>query len=136
MDGDHLDSLSDHYDRIGQAIRRSGPGSNDKFWLFAVAGDEWVEDALFQVESGALRWVDADPSLTYEILDLWEREDRAKRWEAMVFEVSGNRFNTDFYYDGDFPANTTNLERRIELMRRRFGNYQVVYPPFPGAPTA
>lgn len=131
MDHEKMDHMSALYSTIGTEMIRAGSGVSTNLWLNATAGEGWVGPALFAIGEGTLTWVDQTTTdLGMSVLDLWNAEDPAKRWDAMEFEVHGSEFKTRLYYEGDLPPDgETGFERRYELIRRRFGNFKVIYPP-------
>ncbi|MEO7384145.1 MAG: hypothetical protein ABIU18_04340 [Novosphingobium sp.] len=126
------------YNAVGNAMLLVAGGNPADLYLYSAAGQGWAETALFRIGSGTLEWIDSmddpfehDKYLFDSIMALWEAEEPAKRWTVMEFEVRGTTFNTQLWYEGELPPNELGFERRDELIRRRFGNLEVIYPPEP-----
>ena len=135
MEQAKMDHMSARYNKVGAEIILAGLSASPDLWLYATAGEGWVGPALFAIGEGELLWVDdLLIDLGMSVLDLWMSEEPAKRWEVMEFELHGTEFKSRFHYPGDLPPDDElGFARRDELIRRRFGNFKVVYPPDPSS---
>ena len=63
------------------------------------------------------------------LLELWDSEAPAKRWSAMQYKIVGGKFDASFTH-GPPDLGASTLERREHILKLRYGNKQVVYPPW------
>lgn len=131
MQPDKLDMMAQLQNEVGQAILRQAEGLSSDLWLLAEAGDGWVGEALFKIGADTLEWLDGSSDLGDSIMALWEAEDPDKKWVAMEYEIHGTDFKIHYWYEGELPRDELGFEPREELIRRRFGNLRVIYPPWP-----
>jgi len=127
MDTGRLDQKKAIFQRLGEAVLRCSRTGGDDLWLFVKAGRGWVDISLFEIGDGKLIWCETDGDLSDALFDLWEIDPRDQRWYGMVFEVHGQSFTTEFYFDGELPGNEVNGEAREFLISRRFANFTVIY---------
>ena len=130
MDHQWADNMSLLYNAIGTEMLIAAGSKSSDLWLYATAGEGWVGPALFTIGENSLEWISQTTTdLGMSVLALWNAEEPDKRWEGMEFEVHGTEFKTRLYYEGDLPPEDIGFEPRYELIRRRFGNFKVIYPP-------
>lgn len=127
MDIDRLNQKKAVFQRLGQAVLRGSKTGGDDLWLFVKAGDGWVDTSLFEIGSGTLTWCEIDDDLCNALFTLWEIDPPDKRWFGMVFEVHGQSFTTEFYFDGELPGDDYSGEAREFLISRRFANFTIIY---------
>ena len=129
MDIERLKQKKAVLQRIGEGMLASSNTGIDDLWLFVKAGAGWVDISLYEIGEGTLTWCRRDILLSDALFDLWEIDPQDKRWFGMVFEVHGQSFTTEFFFDGELPGDEVNGEAREFLISRRFANFKVVYPP-------
>jgi hypothetical protein len=133
MENGNLDKMAALLNSVGsEMILRAGNQTSD-LWLYTEAGDAWADIALFKIGEGSLEWVDGFGELSDAIMALWDAAEPSKRWEAMEFEIHGAEFKTHFWFKGDLNPDDDSLDRRNALIRNKFNNYKVIYPPHPAS---
>jgi hypothetical protein len=127
MDIGRLDQKKAIFQRLGETMLACAQTGVDDLWLFAKAGDGWVEISLFEIGEGTLTWCDPEGRLTDSLFTLWEVDPPDQRWYGMAFEVHGQSFTTEFYFDGELPGDEVTGAARELLISRRFANFTVIY---------
>jgi nitrogen regulatory protein PII-like uncharacterized protein len=119
--GKILTALGQHLEEI------LGGDPNDTF-LYAEVDDEGYEVAIFHDEGDKVVYHDADEELFDEIIKLWETALDHEKWSVLEYDVSGDRFNSNFVYADQLDPEEDNIERRARLVRARYGDREIVYP--------
>lgn len=65
------------------------------------------------------------------LMDAWCLEAADKRWTSMQFTIDHGKFAAKFDFDDLEEPDEHDDGRRERILRARFGNKQVIYPPFP-----
>lgn len=130
MQNHEIDKRAALLNSIGDSILNGEDPVGKHLWLFAEVGEGWAGVALFKVGKGQVIWVDDYlMDLADSLIALWESEPPERRFDALVFELQGTKFDSHFYYAGELPFDETGYDRREGLIHKRFGNYAIVYPP-------
>jgi hypothetical protein len=68
------------------------------------------------------------------LFELWELEERDKRWAEIEYVVREGRFDAAFVYSEEIDPEEEPLDRRDRVVNRYFGDKPIVYPPWPFEP--
>jgi hypothetical protein len=117
-------------ERIGQLIADIVPGDDlEGVWMYAEAGDQWVEASIFKDEGEAVRSWFITTELVYAILDLWDaHKAEGREWAVLIYAIDEGRFNARFQYADDFIKKLDRFELRPLALKERFGDKRVIYP--------
>lgn len=70
------------------------------------------------------------------MFDLWYSEEPNKRWTAMHFTVDAGKFEAKFEFDDLERPDEDDDDRRERILRARYGDKPIVYPPPPPGMTS
>jgi hypothetical protein len=117
-------------ERLGQLIAEVMPDRDPEgAWMYAEAGDQWVEATIFQDEGEAVRCWFMSNQLADAILQLWDaQKEVGKEWAVLVYAINRGRFDARFEYPEDIDPEGDSLDRRAGALIERFGNKPVIYP--------
>ncbi len=130
---------ADKYDLLGPALAKVGEeamaivgGEPDGVYLYVEIGEGWVDISLFKDEGDAVRYIDIGASDIWRLLiDAWCLEPADKRWTAMHYTITGGKFDAHFEFDDLEASDESTDDRRERILRARYGERPVVYPPMP-----
>ncbi len=113
---------------IGNILARDTDYPLDGTFLYVEADWGWADISIFKDLGANLLWRDPTSELIDALLEFWEAEASDKRWSSMQYRIEGGKFTATFTYDPLDPDVST-IDRRGVILRERYGNKQVVYPP-------
>jgi hypothetical protein len=113
---------------IGNILAHDVSYPLDGTFLYVEAGRAWVDMSIFKDLGDRLLFRDPMDGLSDALLDLWDAQQPGKRWFTMQYRIERGKFEASFTYDPLDPEVST-LDRREIILRERYGNKQVVYPP-------
>lgn len=113
---------------VGKILARDTVYPLDGTFLYVEAEWQMVGMALFKDLGDHLLYRDPMDDLAGALLELWESAPEDKRWATMQYRIEGDRFDAAFTYEPLDPAVST-IDRQQAILRQRYGNKQVVYPP-------
>lgn len=131
MGKDKYEVLGPMYADIGAEVAEIVGGDPDGSFLYAEVGDGWVYAAVFKNEGTLVRYFDPSPELSNLLLEAWETEEPGKRWAVMEYEVMGTKFDAKFLFPEEIDPKVHASERRPVVLKRRYGDKPVIYPPIP-----
>lgn len=133
MTSDKFDKLGPAFAEIGREAVRLGGGEPDGILLYVEIGDGWVEPSLFKDDGASVRYVDLGTSIKLDdlIMDAWCLEPADKRWTAMQYTIDHGKFAAEFRFDELEGLEDNTGDRRERILRARYGDKPVVYPPLP-----
>lgn len=133
MATDKFDLLGPAFADVGREAVRLAGGEPDGIFLYVEIGDGWVGPSLFKDEGDSLRYVrlDASTPLFGLLNDAWCLEPADKRWTAMHYTIEQGKFDATFDYDDLEGSEEDGDGRRERILRARYGDRKITYPPFP-----
>jgi hypothetical protein len=131
MGKDKYEVLGPLYSDVGGEVAHIVGGDPDGTFLYAEVGEGWVYAAVFKDEGSDVRYFDPSPELSELLLEAWEREEPAKRWAVMEYEVKGTAFDARFLFPEEIDPKMHASERRPTVLKRRYGDKPIIYPPPP-----
>lgn len=131
---------ADKYDLLGPAMAQIGEkaysligGEPDGIYLYVEIGDGWVDTSLFKDEGNRIQYYWGDGSLPDAVMDAWCLEPKEKRWTAMHYTIRAGKFEAKFDFDDLEHSAESSDDRRERILRTRYGDKPVIYPPLAGA---
>ena len=106
-------------------------GEPSDVFLFVEAGEGWVDASPYRDEGDVVRYFDPTQALCDALFDLWYAEDPDKRWTEMHYVIQGGRFDAKFEFDDMSLPDDGSMDRRERVLRARYGDKPIVYPPPP-----
>ena len=133
MTVDKLDLFGPKLAEIGNEALRLAGGEGNGLFLYVEIGDGWTEPSLFKDEDSVIRYIDFDdPSPLDDLLtEAWCLEPVDKRWTAMHYTIEHGKFDATFDYDDLEGSEEDGGDRRERILRARYGDRKITYPPFP-----
>jgi hypothetical protein len=128
---DKYDILGPLYADIGGELAKIVGGDPNGTFLYAEVGDGWVFASVFKDEGQVVRYFDPSPQLSELLLETWETEEPDKRWAVMEYEIKGTKFDAQFLFPDEIDPKVHASERRPIVLKRRYGDKPVIYPPIP-----
>lgn len=120
--GEILNALGQHiFEIIGQ--------NPDGSFLYAEVDEGAYEVAIFHDEGEQVVYYDPDSDLFDEVINLWETALDHEKWTVLEYDVRDGRFNSSYTYADQLDPDEDSDERRDRLVRARFGDKPVIYPP-------
>ncbi|WP_375392990.1 hypothetical protein [uncultured Sphingomonas sp.] len=127
----------DKFDLLGPALRAVGDetmrivgGTPDGVLLYVEIGEGWVSPDIFKDEGSSVTYVDIGESRIWQLLiEAWCLEPEDKRWTTMNYTIDHGKFDAQFDFDDLEGSGEDSLDRRERVLRARFGDKPVVYPP-------
>lgn len=117
---------------IGRLLAEGIAYPLDGILLYARLGRNWVAPSIFQNlgEHVLYRWSELE-ALDDALLALWEAQDSDDRWAEIEYVVRDGMFTVNYVFPDAIDPEEEPLDRRDRVIRRHFGDKQVVYPQFP-----
>lgn len=135
MPTEKLDALGPALSEVGLEVVEIAHGEADALFLYVEAGEGWVRPSLFKEDGDMVRDLELRGSPLAElIIDARETEpDVSKRWSVMEYVIEDGKFEAKFQFpeDVDVEGDDDILERRDAILKARYGDKPVVYPPPP-----
>ena len=122
----NLDSGS-KYEDVGRIVSEDVRADPDGAYLYAEAGEGWVEPSIFKDLGNRLVYREGSHELSLKLLEIWEAEEPDKRWSALHYTISNGRFEASLDYWEDIDPEESTLDRRERAIRKRFGDKPVDY---------
>lgn len=113
---------------IGALLARDAGYPLDGTLLYVEMAWGTANISIFKNLGANLFWRDPMDGLFEALLDLWETEAQEERWSTMQYYIEGRKFDASFTYEPLDPEVST-IDRRKIVLRQRYANKQVVYPP-------
>jgi hypothetical protein len=101
----------------------------DGAFLYAEVDDGGYEVAIFHTEGDKVVYYSPDDELFEEIINLWETALDHEKWSVLEYDVRDGRFYSSYTYADQLDPDEDSDERRDRLVRARFGDKPVIYPP-------
>jgi hypothetical protein len=118
---------------IGQLLGEDDEYPLDGTLLYAEVDSNFVAPSIFKDLGDHILYRDPDLDVLGDaLLNLWNAQDRGKRWEAIEYVVRGGKFTATFTYPDEIDHHEDSLDRRDRIVERHFGKKRIVYPPPPG----
>lgn len=115
--------------KIGSILAQDTDYPLDGNFLYVEAASQMADMSIFKDMGDHLLFRLSMEDLFPTLLDLWEASDPKKRWAAMQYWIEDGRFTASFTYPKDIDRNESTMTRRDRIIRQRYGNKRVVYPP-------
>jgi hypothetical protein len=135
MEDDNLDKkfdiLGPIFGEIGRKIFEDIGEDPNGVFLYAEAGEGWVEASIFKDKGAFVQYFDASSELCDLIIKAWETEPTHKRWAVMMYEIQDGAFDATFRFPEEIDPEPVGIERREDALRNRYGDKPVRYPPIP-----
>jgi hypothetical protein len=131
MPTDKYETLGPLLSEIGREAVEITGGDPNGIFLYVEAGDGWVGPSVFKDDGKAVRYFDPSPRLCDLLIEAWEAEEPDKRWAAMEYEIRDGKFDTRLKYPEDLKPDDDVDDRREAVLKARYGNRPVIYPPIP-----
>lgn len=126
MSSDRTEEL---LNRIGQLLAEDTEYPLDGTLLHARVQRNSVGPSIFKDRGDHILYRDPDLDLLGDaLLDLWEAQEGAERWEEIQYFVKDGRFEVVFVYPEELDPEEMSMERRDKVVRQYFGDKPVVYP--------
>ncbi|KAK0355519.1 hypothetical protein LTR94_008375 [Friedmanniomyces endolithicus] len=119
---------------IGQELAETVGGDPNGVFLYVEIGEGWVDISIFKDEGKIVRWYDSQrTNLADLIWEAWylEPDDPNMRWSVLEYEVRDRKFHVSLKYPEEVNVEIVDDERRETVLRARFGDKPVIYPPPP-----
>jgi hypothetical protein len=126
------DALNPIFSEIADETARIVGGDPDGAFLYAEVGDGWVFSSVFKDEGALVRYFDPSSELSDLLMQAWEMEDADKRGAVMEYEINGTAFDAQFLFPEQIDPKAHASERRPVVLKRRYGDKPIIYPPTPG----
>lgn len=65
--------------------------------------------------------------LEHRILDLWDAPEPNKKWNALSYTITGDRFDASFQYEEDWDPEEHKTDRLPRVLKAKYGNKTVDY---------
>jgi len=117
------------YNEIGVRIMGDIGGDPDGVFLYAEAGDGWVEASIFKDMGSFVQYYSPSGELCDLIIEAWEAEAPDKRWATMSYEINAGAFDTALDYPEDINPDDSSFERSERILKQRYGDKPIRYPP-------
>ncbi|ATI82776.1 MAG: hypothetical protein AABZ76_00115 [Pseudomonadota bacterium] len=134
MGSDKLEKLGPLMNEIGQELAETVGGDPNGVFLYVEIGEGWVDISIFKDEGKIVRWYDSQrTNLADLIWEAWylEPDDPNMRWSVLEYEVRDRKFHVSLKYPEEVNVEIVDDERRETVLRARFGDKPVIYPPPP-----
>ena len=119
--------LGPKYEEIGRLVAEDVRADPEGTYLYAEAGEGWVEVSIFKDLGESLIYREGSHDLCWALLDVWEAEEPDKRWSALHYVISDGKFEVSFDYWEAIDPEESSLDRRERAIRERFGDKAVDY---------
>lgn len=131
MPTDKYETIGPLLSEIGREAAEIAGGDPNGIFLYVEAGEGWVGPSVFKDDGKAVRYFDPSSHLCDLLMEAWEAEEPDKRWAAMEYEIRNGKFDTRLTYPGDLKPDDDVDDRREAVLKARYGDKPVVYPPPP-----
>ena len=134
MGSDKLEKLGPLMNEIEQELAETVGGDPNGVFLYVEIGEGWVDISIFKDEGQIVRWYDSQRTNLADLLwEAWylEPDDPNMRWSVLEYEVRDRKFHVSLKYPEEVNVEIVDDERRETVLRARFGDKPVVYPPPP-----
>lgn len=132
MTSDSLDALGPLMSEIGKLLTEAADGDPEGVFLYVEIAEGWVSTSIFKDEGNAVRWLEGD---VHELSDLlfeaWYMAPKDKRWSVLEYDIKDGKFEVAFKYPEEVNVESFEDERREAVLRARYGDKPVIYPPPP-----
>lgn len=131
---DKLDTLGPLMNEIGQELASLVGGDPDGVFLYVEIGDGWVSPSVFKGEGDVVRYYNPrDTNLSDMLWEAWylEPDGPNMRWSVLEYMITGKKFHVSLKYPEEVNVEIVDDERRETVLRARFGDKPVIYPPPP-----
>ena len=129
-----LDALGPALSEVGQEAVEIAGGDATALFLYVEAGEGWVGPSLFKDEGEIVRYLDPPRRSPLDQMLIAAREtepDVSKRWSVMEYVIEDGKFEAKFKFpdEVDVEGDEDDIERRDVVLKRRYGDKPIVYPP-------
>ena len=134
MPSDKLDALGPLLGDIGTKLVSIADGATSGLFLYVEACEGGTYTSIFKDEGAQVRYLDWEKTGLYDfIIAAREAEpDVTKRWSVMEYEVEDGKFEAKFKFPDEVNVEAdVGGDRREVVLRERYGDKPVVYPPPP-----
>lgn len=134
MGSDKLEKLGPLMNEIGQELAETVGGDVNGVFLYVEIGEGWVDISIFKDEGKIVRWYDSQRTNLADLLwEAWylEPDGPNMRWSVLEYEVRDRKFHVSLKYPEEVNVEIVDDERRETVLRARFGDKPIVYPPPP-----
>ena len=118
------------YAEIGRQIFEDVGGPNGVF-VYGEAGEGWVEVSVFKDKGRFVQYYSPSRELSDLIIKAWKTEPPNKRWAVMMYEIKDGAFDATFRFPEEIDPDESSFERSERVLKQRYGDKQVKYPPVP-----
>ncbi|MDT8759090.1 hypothetical protein MZO42_10305 [Sphingomonas psychrotolerans] len=133
MSEDKFDLMGPLLNDVGNVLAAIADGDPEGVFLYVEIGDGWISPNIFKDEGKLVRWLDpSDNELTDLLYRAWRLEPEGKRWSVMEYDIKDGKFAVSFKYPDEVDVESFDEDRREKVLRARYGDKPVVYPPLEG----
>lgn len=112
---------------IGGLLEEDVRGGPDGAFLYAEAEENWVSVSLFIDVGDRVMYRHASSELERLVLDLWEAAEPDKKWNALFYTLTGERFHANFQYEEGWDSEAHGMDRRTQMLAEKYGDKPVDY---------
>lgn len=124
-------SLEECLQAIGQAIVDEIGGDPSGAFLYAEVEPGMVFESLFLDRGDSVECIDTSDALSRALFDAWHASEPGKAWATLSYAIAGNAFDANFQYPDDLSEDESPEERRSRILKARYGDKPINYPPPP-----
>ena len=115
------------FNEIGQLLVDSLRRVSDGGFLYAKVEPGVVAVSAYLDTENAVLYRDPVFEIDGKTAEAWEAVDPTKRWRAMSYSISGDRFSVQFQYPEELDLNEHFEDRRERILKERYGNKPIDY---------
>lgn len=124
-----VDEAGNLLNEVGNVLSEDKAYPPDETLLYVEAASKMVDMSIFEDLGDHLLFRFPMPGLSDVLLELWEASDPNKRWTAMQCRIVDGQFTASFAHPEEIDPNERTMDRREHILRQRYGNKRIVYPP-------
>jgi hypothetical protein len=119
---------------IGAALAEDVIGDADGAFLYAEVEPGVVAPSIYKDVGDRVVYSFASSELADRLTEAWESLAPSKRWSAISYTITGERFSVDFEFPDEFDSAAGSEVRLQRVLKSRFGNKIIDYStPLPDA---
>ena len=112
---------------IGSLVARDIRADRDGAFMYAEAEEACVGASLFKDLGDRVVCRMPSPELIRKVQALWDAAEPDKKWNALFYTITGNRFDAKFQYEEDWDPAEHEINRRPRVLEAKYGNKPVDY---------
>jgi hypothetical protein len=119
---------------IGDVLTEDVVGDPDGAFLYAEVQPGVVAVSIFKDVGDRVMYSYPSTRLADRLSEAWEALDPDKRWTALSFTISGDRFSADFQFPDELNSEEDFDDRLEGILKDKFGEKPIDYStPLPDA---